>query len=77
VVQGFRRSHAVLRQFYHLDGIHTSGGWEEVAAYVAAIGLRSKMEKLFLWMDLVYRYSRRTNQFLFGTPSQYRSSSRP
>lgn len=77
VVQGLRRSHAVLRQFYNLDGIHTPGPWEEVAAYFAAFGLRSKIDRLFLLMDLAYRYSRRTGQFLFGTSSQYRGSVRP
>jgi len=76
VIQGLRRGHAVLRRFYDLDAVHTYGAWEEVAAYSAAFGLRPKMERLFIWMDLVYRYSRRTNQFLFGTPSQYRNSRR-
>jgi hypothetical protein len=72
VVQGLRRGHAALRQFYNLDGIHTSGAWEEAAAYFAAFGLRPKIDRLSLLMDLVYRYSRATGQFLFGTPSQYR-----
>ena len=74
VVKGLRRGHAVLRQFYNLDGIHTSGAWEEAAAYFAAF--RLKTDKLSLLMDLVCRYSRSTGQFLFGTPSQYRSSPR-
>ena len=77
VVRGLRRGHAALRPFYNLDGIHTSGVWEEAAAYVAAFGLKPKIERLSLLMDLVYRYSRRTGQFLFGTPSQYRGSVRP
>ena len=76
VVQGFRRGHVALRPFYNLDGIHTSGVWEEAAAYVAAFGLKPKIERLSLLMDLVYRYSRATGQFLFGMPSQYRSSPR-
>jgi hypothetical protein len=75
-VQGFRRGHAVLRQFYNLNGIHTSGAWEEAAAYFAAFGLRPKTDGLLL-LDLMYRYSRSTGQFLFGTPSQYRGSVRP
>jgi len=70
------RGHAVLRQFYNLDGIHTSGAWEEAAAYFAAFGLRPKIDRVSLLMDLVYRYSQRTGQFLFGTPSQHRSSLR-
>jgi hypothetical protein len=76
VVQGLRRGHAALRQFYNLDGIHTSGVWEEAAAYFGAFGLKPKIDRLSLLMDLVYRYSRRTGQFLFGTPSQHRSSLR-
>jgi hypothetical protein len=76
VVRGLRRGHAALRQFYNLDGIHTSGAWEEAAAYFAAFDLRPKIDRLSLLMDLVYRYSRATGQFLFGTPSQYRSSPR-
>jgi hypothetical protein len=75
VVKGLRRSHGVLRQFYHLDGIHTSGAWEEVAAYFGAFGLRPKTERVFL-LDLMCGYSRSTGQFLFGTPSQYRRSVR-
>lgn len=76
VVQGLRRGHAALRQFYNLDGIHTSGAWEEVAAYFVAFGLRLKIDRLSLSTNLVTRYSRATGRFLFGTPSQYRSSSR-
>jgi len=77
IIQGLRRGHAVLRQFYNLDAIHTSGAWEEAAAYFAAFGLRPKIDRLSLLMDLVYRYSQRTGQFLFGTPSQHRGSVRP
>ncbi len=74
VVQGLRRGHAALRQFYNLDGIRTSGVWEEVAAYFGAFGVsirpdqrRPKIDRVSLLMDLVYRYSRSTGQFLFGT----------
>jgi hypothetical protein len=76
VVQGFRRGHAALRPYYHLDGIQSSGAWKEASAYFAAFGLRPKVDSLSLLMDLVYHYSQRTGQFLFGTPSQHRSSSR-
>jgi hypothetical protein len=34
------------------------------------------IEGLSLMMELVYRYSLATKQFLFGTPSQYRNASR-
>ena len=77
VVQGLRRGHTALRQFYNLDGIHTSGAWEEAAAYFAVFGLRSKIDRLSLLMDVLSRYSRSTGQFLFGTPSQYRGFVRP
>jgi hypothetical protein len=84
VVQGLRRGHAGLRHVYHLDGICTSGAWEEAAAYFAAFGLsirpdhgRPKIDRGSLLMDLMYRYSHRTGQFLFGIPSQYRGSLRP
>jgi hypothetical protein len=76
VVQGLRRSHPELRRFYPLDGIHSCGAWEETATYFAAFGLRPKIDRLSLLMDLLYRYSCGTNQFLFGTPSQYRGSVR-
>jgi len=59
-----------------LDAIHSSGAWEEAAAYFAAFGLKPIIEGLSLMMELVYRYSRTTGQFLFGTPSQYRNVSR-
>ena len=75
VVQGFHSGHAALRQFYNLDAIRTSGVWEETAAYFAAFGL--KIDRFSLLMDLLYRYSRRTGQFFFGIPSQYRGSLRP
>jgi hypothetical protein len=77
VVGGFRRGHTALRQFYNLDGIQTCGAWEETGAYFAAFGVRPKTDGLCVLMDLVYRYSRRTGQFLFGMPSQYRGSARP
>ena len=76
VVRGLRRGHAALRRFYPLDGIQSSGTWKEAAAYFGAFGLRPEIERLSLLMDLVYRYSRATGQFLFGTPSQYRNASR-
>jgi hypothetical protein len=75
VVQGLRRGHAALRHFCNLDGIHTSGAWEEAVAYFVAFGLRPEIDRLSLLMYVVYRYSRATGQFLFGTPSQYRGCS--
>ena len=80
VVRGLRRSHALLRQFYNLDAIGTpnrAGTWEETARYFRVFGLDSKGRWHPLLMDLVYRYSRKTSQFLFGTPSQDRRSAHP
>jgi hypothetical protein len=74
VVHGLRRGHAVLRQFYNLDGIRTSEAWEEAAAYFTTFSL--KIDRLSLLMDLLSRYSRATGQSLLGTPSQHRSSLR-
>jgi hypothetical protein len=79
VIQGLRRGHTELRQFYDLDAIRTPnrvGTWGEASLYFTAFGLKPKLHWYSLLMDLVYRYSRRTGQFLFGTPSQYRSSAR-
>jgi hypothetical protein len=75
VVRGLRRGHAVLRRFFNLDGIRTSnrvGAWEEAALYFSVFGLKPKVRWHPFLMDLVYRYSQRTSQFLFGTSSQYR-----
>jgi hypothetical protein len=80
VIRGLGRGHAVLRRLYNLDSIHTlerAPGWQEVADYLVAFGLESKMEWCCLLMDVVGRYSGSTGQFLFGTPSQYRGSVRP
>ncbi len=80
VVRGLRRSHAVLRRLYDLDAIRTpnrAGTWEEAAGYFLAFGLKPQVRWHPLLVDLVYGYSRRTSQFLFGTPSQYRRSLRP
>ena len=80
VVRGFGRGHAVLGQYYDLDGIrisNTVGVWEEVAGYFTAFGLKPKNCRLSPLTELVSCYSRRTGQFLFGTPSQYRSAVGP
>jgi hypothetical protein len=77
VVRGLRRSHAVLRRLYDLDGVRTLErveGWQEAAGYFVAFGLKPKMDFHALLMDVLGRYSRSTGQFLFGTPSQYRGS---
>ena len=80
VVRGLRRGHAVLRRLYPLDGVRTLErvpGWQEVAGYSAAFGLKPKMDSYTPLMNVLGRYSRSTGRFLFGTPSQYRGSARP
>jgi hypothetical protein len=79
VVRGLRRGHPQLRRLYPLDGIGTlerTKQWQEATDYFVAFGLKPKVQWYPLLIDLVDRYSRRTGQFLFGTPSQYRSSPR-
>ncbi len=73
VLRGLRRGHLVLRRFYHLEETGSSGSWKEAARYFAAFGLNPQTNGLVLVIDLVNRYSRATGQFLFGTPSQYRT----
>lgn len=80
VFMGFRRAHGELRRFFNLDKIgssnldeiRSSDCWQEVGAYFSAFGLGSKAEWYLVLMDLLYRYSRATGQFLFGVASQYR-----
>jgi hypothetical protein len=80
VLRGLRRSHPLLRRWYDLTGIHSSnrsGLWEEAASYFLAFGFIAKIRWAPLLRDLVDRYSRATQQFLFGTPSQQRASVPP
>ena len=74
VLRGFRRGHAVLAQFYDLSAIRTpkEAAWEEAAGYFGALGWKRAVGWKALLEGLLDRYSRRTGQFLFGTPSQYR-----
>lgn len=80
ILRGLRRGHPVLRRWYDLTGIRSLKGavlWEEAAGYFLALGLKPKIRWIPLLMDLVGRYRRATQQFLFGTPSQQRASLRP
>lgn len=76
VLLGFRRAHGELRRVFNLDKIRTSEPWGEVGVYFSAFGLGQNSEWSALLMDLLYRYSRETGQFLFGVPSQYRDALR-
>jgi len=75
VVTGLRRGHAELMRLYDLSRIQTSQTtvpWQEFADYFMAFGINPETIWRPLLHILLYRYSHRTRQFLFGTPSQYR-----
>ncbi|NTU47621.1 MAG: hypothetical protein HGA84_01285 [Syntrophobacteraceae bacterium] len=75
VVLGLRRAHGMLRQWYPLADIrssHRSAACQEVAAYFLSLGWHLRVRWGPLLHGLSNRYSRRTGQFLFGTPSQSR-----
>ena len=73
IVQGFRRAHHVLRQFYDLSAVRTSHEiWEEAGGYFIASGLEPRSSWELPLSSLLHRYSVSPTQFLFGTPSQDR-----
>jgi hypothetical protein len=76
VVRGLRRAHAVLGQFYNLSDVrrlsHSTAAWKEVSGYFLAFGLKPTIAWMPLVLTLCRRYSRTTNWFLFGVPSQQR-----
>jgi hypothetical protein len=78
VARGFRRAHAVLRRFYDLSDIHTlmdgASLWKDVSGYFLAFGLNQKIPWTKRVLTLCRRYSRSTNRFLFGIPSQQRTA---
>jgi hypothetical protein len=72
ILRGLRRAHAVLRRWYDLSRIRTSGmsrAWEEIGTYFLCLGWKSHLP----FRDVFHRYSRSTRHFLFGTPSQERA----
>lgn len=76
MVKGFRRGHAELIFLYDLSRIQTSettAPWQEFLDYVEACGIDPDIWRPGLDV-LLYRYSQRTQSFLFGTPSQHRLS---
>lgn len=75
VLRGLRRGHPELILLYDLSRIQTSKTavpWQEFRDYFVAFGIDSGTLSRPLLHALIYRYSLRTRQFLFGTPSQYR-----
>jgi len=75
VVTGLRRGHAELMALYDLSRIQTSKTavpWQEFWDYFVAFGIAPGTLSRPLLHALLCRYSLRTRQFLFGTPSQHR-----
>jgi hypothetical protein len=69
VLNGLKRAHTWLRPWYDLNGIRTQRAWEHLRGYFLALGWEAPGSRL---IEVLYRYSRTTRQFLFGTPSQLR-----
>jgi hypothetical protein len=77
VIRGFRRTHPVLRRFYDLSAVRSSGKnwrWEEAEDYFIAFGLQSRSSWQRPLHTLLCRYGLRPNLFFFGTASQDRPS---
>jgi hypothetical protein len=75
VVLGFRRAHAVLRDFYNLAEIHIApktGAWEKAAGYFMCLGCKPQIRWGPVIHTLANRYSISSRRFLLGCPSQGR-----
>lgn len=77
VLRGLRRAHGTLRRWYNLSTIRSPGSsaspWPELKGYLEALGWQPEIRwGPWIW-ERLWRYSQATGQFLFGTPSQYRS----
>lgn len=75
VLQGLRRAHRLLVEFYDLSAIrtiHRTSPWQEAAGYFIAFGCSPQGQWGPPLQRLLHRYSHSTAQFLFGTPSQSR-----
>jgi hypothetical protein len=77
---GLRRAHAVLRRWFALDRIRTGKRseppWVEVEAYFRCLGWDPPIRGTPWLADLLHRYSRTTQRFLWGRPSQQRVAQR-
>jgi len=70
VLSGLKRAHAWLRRWYDLGRIRTvKRAWEQVLDYFLALGWKSPGSRP---IEVLHQYSRTTQQFLFGIPSQQR-----
>jgi hypothetical protein len=79
VLKGLRRQHPILSRLYDLTGVRSQAGTGslemELEGYLIAFGLSPPFRETGILLAVVRSFSRRTGQFLFGTPSQLRSSS--
>lgn len=70
VLNSFKRAHVWLRSWYDLTAIHTAlRDWQQVQNYFLALGWKAPEGPL---IEVLYQYSRKTKQFMFGIPSQHR-----
>ena len=77
VTHGLRRAHEVLGRFYDLSDVRTSPStraWDEVGSYFFAFHWNQEIRWGPLLHRLLYRYSHNTMYFVFGIPSQHRTS---
>jgi hypothetical protein len=75
IVRGCRRGHAMLTRMFDLSAVFSTKtriAWPEVENYFLAFGCNPKKSCWHKFQALLHRYSHRTGQFLFGTPSQLR-----
>lgn len=72
VLNGLKRAHAWLGRWYDLSPIRTlrpGRAWEEVSDYFLCLAWKSPGPHL---LEVLLRFCRATNQFMFGIPSQQR-----
>jgi len=76
LLRGLRRAHAQLRHEYGLEHVRTEPGWggklNELHDYFCAFGIRGPPAGSSVMADLAKNYSRGTQRFLVGRPSQER-----
>jgi len=70
VLSGLKQAHAWLRHWYDLGRIRTvKRAWEQVLDYFLALDWKSPGSRP---IEVLHQYSRTTQQFMFGIPSQQR-----
>jgi len=78
VLKGLRRAHPKLSRLYDLTGVRSGAGTGsfdiELKGYLIGFGLSPPPGGAVALVAVVQNFSRLTGEFLFGTPSQLRSS---